>query len=78
MSDFLFVGFLLVFVVIVLYATVIYPSKMQERVLIEALRTYQMELQTDVKHSKLESLLKDSGYLNKPIEEPESENGKDN
>lgn len=78
MSDFLFVGFLLVFVVIVLYATVIYPSKMQERVQIEALRTYQMELQTGVKHNKLESLLKDSGYLNKPIEEPESENGKDN
>lgn len=78
MEDFWFAGFLFVLVVVVLYVTVIYPRKTQERIVLEDLRTYQMEFQTGVKSNKLESLLKDNGYQDELTKELGSKNGKDN
>lgn len=78
MEDFWFAGFLFVLVVVVLYVTVIYPRKTQERIVLEDLRTYQMEFQTGVKSNKLELLLKDNGYQDELTKELGSKNGKDN
>lgn len=78
MEDFWFADFLFVLAVVVLYVTVIYPRKTQERIVLEDLRTYQMEFQTGVKSNKLELLLKDNGYQDELTKELGSKNGKDN
>lgn len=54
---------LVAFFAFLLWAVGVHPNQIRERVIMEILKTYQMELQTGVKESRLPAMLEEKAVI---------------
>ena len=57
-----------------IWAILVHPEQVQERIIMEALKTYQMELQAGITESKIKCLLPGQKEREPGPESPESDN----